>query len=89
MREQLDLFEIETIPADKPEIKIFDKGDIVSVTGTSRTDIESTYYVENFEGKEGRVINVISGKTEDYYELEFTNGTTGLFYEEEIERVSE
>lgn len=72
---QLTIFDIPLNP--------FNIGEIVKVVNNAdKDDPENYYYLKVFEGKEGRIREVIE-KPRLQYRIEFRNGD-GYFYHEEL-----
>lgn len=67
------------------EYEIYNVGDVVRVSGSPNgNDPESYYYLKDFHGKEGKILEVIE-KPRLQYRVGFRNGE-GYFYHEELRR---
>lgn len=66
-------------------------GDLVSVKQLKLpNDPESEFYLTEFKGKLGEIVSRTESSEGDcYYQVQFKDNSTGIFYENEIERVTE
>lgn len=92
--EQLSMFGPEVIPTVSIETPIIlVEGDRVIVEysdGGRKEEVETQFYMEQFGGKKGAIHNILHGTGKvKYYSIEFDNGSTGIFYENEVKGVTE
>lgn len=65
----------------------FNVNDIVKVVNKENdSNVETYYYLKEFENKEGKIIEIIK-KPKLQYKVLFRNGE-GYFYHEELKRIS-
>ena len=52
-----------------------------------KQDVETFYYLKEFTGKKGVLTRIGRGRRTISFEVEFSNGQIGIFYEHEIRKV--
>lgn len=87
MQQQLDIFSTEPEPIpEHPKVRIFDKVKVRPATETD--DVETYYYLQDYEGRTGQVIKKTS-KLLNQYEVEFRGmSRNGIFNADEIIQVN-
>lgn len=90
VQETIEVVAIEEIQEESVEERIENRlsiGDSVQVTAVpDEADVEAFHYLQTHNGRTGMLSRIIKGKVV-CFEIEYPNGTHGIFYETEITKL--